>query len=53
MPNSHDNIPSILSITSAASAVCGEWVTAIPARSTRHHHPWAKRAMSDLKWRHM
>ncbi len=35
MPNSHDSIPSILSKTSASSAVCGEYVTAITTQSNR------------------
>ena len=36
MPNSHDNIPSILSKNlRALCGLCGEYVTAIPARSTR------------------
>ena len=35
MPNSHDNIPSILSKNlRALCGLCGEYVTAIPARST-------------------
>ncbi len=36
MPNSHDNIPSILSKNlRVLSGLCGEYATAIRARSTR------------------
>ena len=34
MPNSHDNIPSILSKHLPVLRVCGEYVTAITAQST-------------------
>ncbi len=31
----------------------GRWGGGGGSGPTRHHQPWARRAMSDLKWRHM
>ncbi len=43
MPNSHDNIPSILSKYLRVLRVCGEYVTAITAQSTRGGNLTARR----------
>ncbi len=46
MPNSHDNIPSILSKNLCVlRGLCGECVTAIPARSTSPG--WSRRPAED------
>ena len=47
MPNSHDNIPFILSKNlRALCGLCGEYVTAIPARSTRQAANWGHQGVA-------
>ncbi len=52
MPDSHDNILSILSKNlRALCGLCGEYVTAIPARSTSLQWPIALPPASSSLWK--